>query len=58
MKTDEELMLEHKAFDPDYEGSPVSPLPTFPEKEGPMKPWAHWEKQQTEMLEWFKYSEI
>ena len=58
MKTDEELMDEHKAFDENYEGSPMADLPEFPEKEGPIKSWEHWEQQQAKTLEWFKLSEI
>ena len=34
MKTDAELMAEHKAFDENYEGSFMAPLPRFPEKNG------------------------
>jgi len=58
MKSDEELMAEHKAFDESYEGSFVAPLPTYPEQEGTMKSWEHWERQQAETIEWFKLSEI
>ena len=58
MASDKEMMAEHKAIYPDYEGSPISGLPTFPEKEGPMKSWEHWERQQAEELKWFKLSEI
>ena len=58
MESDAELMAEHKAFDESYEGSFVAPLPEYPEKEGPMKSWEHWKRQQEESLEWFNLSDI
>jgi hypothetical protein len=56
MKKMSELLKEHKKLNPLYEGSPVAPLPTYPEKgEGmTLKDWGHFERQQAEAMDWFK----
>jgi len=49
MKTISELMAEHREKNEFYEGSPVAPLPSYPEREnGNMKSWEYWEQEQRE----------
>ena len=48
MKTISELMAEHREKNEFYEGSPVAPLPSYPERDGDMKSWEHWEQEQCE----------
>ena len=45
-------------FPPDYEGRVLADPPEYPEKEGPMKSWEYWERQQAKTLDWFKLGEI
>jgi hypothetical protein len=50
MKTIEEMQAEHEALNPLYVGSPVAPLPRYPEKElgYNAKPLEYWTQQQTD----------
>ena len=56
MTTIKELMHEHRELNPDYEGSPVAPLPTRPEKDPSYTqvPWEKWERQQKDATAWVK----
>ena len=46
MKSLDELRAEHRTHNENYVGSPVAPLPSYPERDGDLKPWSFWEKQQ------------
>ena len=50
MKTIKELMNDHKKLVPNYEGSAVAPLPTYPERTGTLKSWAQFEKEQARIF--------
>ena len=54
MKTINELMRVHRTVNSLYEGSPVAPVGTYPEREPGYTqiPWEKWERQQAEKVAW------
>jgi len=49
MKTDKDLMTEHKTKNPLYDGTPAADLPEYPEHDD-LKSWAHFERQQARVI--------